>query len=182
MFQDLNPLDQSTATFEILIMLLVAFVVGFLIAWILRKGKGDISSSVADYANDELRLKLEDTVHELDQLRKELETKTLALHRCESEKAINTIDTPATSESDKENADKLGFKIAAAADRDDLTKVSGIGPFIEKKLNALGIYTFEQISEFSPETITKVTKAIEFFPGRIERDDWVGKARQLARK
>ena len=61
-------------------------------------------------------------------------------------------------------------------ERDDLTIIKGIGPFIEKRLNMLGIYTFRQISEFTPDTIEHITKAIEFFPKRIIRDNWVGQA------
>ncbi len=64
-------------------------------------------------------------------------------------------------------------------EKDDLTRIKGIGPFIEKRLNMLGIYTFRQISEFTPETIEHITKAIEFFPKRIVRDNWVGQAKDL---
>ncbi|HHM20831.1 MAG TPA: hypothetical protein ENJ20_02300 [Bacteroidetes bacterium] len=75
----------------------------------------------------------------------------------------------------------IGSSIPAAseADKDDLTLIRGIGSFLEKKLNNLGIYTFEQISRFDEAMIEKVTAAIEFFPGRIERDDWVGQAKKL---
>lgn len=64
-------------------------------------------------------------------------------------------------------------------EKDDLTQIKGIGPFIEKRLNMLGIYTFRQISEFTPETIEHISKAIEFFPKRIVRDNWVGQAKEL---
>jgi predicted flap endonuclease-1-like 5' DNA nuclease len=64
-------------------------------------------------------------------------------------------------------------------EKDDLTKIKGIGPFIEKRLNMLGIYTFRQISEFIPETIEHISKAIEFFPKRIVRDNWVGQAKDF---
>lgn len=75
----------------------------------------------------------------------------------------------------------LGTRIVAASieDKDDLKKIDGIGPFIEEKLNKVGIYTFEQISQFDDEVIAQVTAAIEFFPGRIKRDDWVGQANEL---
>ena len=76
------------------------------------------------------------------------------------------------------NFDRIGT--ASFETRDDLKIISGIGPFIEKKLNALGIYTFAQISRFTKEDVESVTKAIEFFPGRIERDNWVGQASKLA--
>ena len=64
-------------------------------------------------------------------------------------------------------------------EKDDLTQIKGIGPFIEKRLNMVGIYTLQQISEFTPEVIEQVTKAIEFFPDRMIRDNWVGQAKRL---
>lgn len=71
---------------------------------------------------------------------------------------------------------------ASAAVKDDLKRIKGIGPFIEKKLNAIGIYTFEQISRFTPEDDEKVNEVIEFFPGRIRRDDWRGQAEAFAKE
>ncbi len=63
---------------------------------------------------------------------------------------------------------------------DDLTLIRGIGPFIERKLNELGIFTFEQIAALDEALIDQLTTAIEFFPGRIKRDDWVGQAQRLS--
>ena len=71
------------------------------------------------------------------------------------------------------------IKTATADEKDDLKLINGIGPFIEKKLNDIGIYTYEQISQFDKEIIQQVTDAIQFFSGRIERDDWVGQAKKL---
>ncbi len=68
---------------------------------------------------------------------------------------------------------------ATADQKNDLTEIKGIGSFLEKKLNLLGIYTFDQISRFDANLIENVTTAIEFFPGRIDRDDWVGQAKRL---
>ncbi len=75
----------------------------------------------------------------------------------------------------------IGNKLPAGNEheKDDLTRIKGIGSFLEKKLNALGIFNYEQISLLDDNLIDKVTTAIEFFPGRIERDDWVGQAAQL---
>lgn len=60
--------------------------------------------------------------------------------------------------------------------KDDLTKIEGIGPFIEKKLNEIGIISFRQLAKMDQSEIDRVTAAIQFFPGRIERDNWVGQA------
>jgi len=72
----------------------------------------------------------------------------------------------------------LGTKIPQAniSEKDDLKKIEGIGPFIEMKLNDIGIYTFEQVSMLNEESINLITDAIQFFPGRIEKDDWAGQA------
>lgn len=72
----------------------------------------------------------------------------------------------------------LGEKIPEAnvSEKDDLKKIEGIGPFIEMRLNDIGIFTFEQVSMLNEESISLITDAIQFFPGRIEKDDWVGQA------
>jgi predicted flap endonuclease-1-like 5' DNA nuclease len=71
--------------------------------------------------------------------------------------------------------------VARKEEADDLTVISGIGGWIMEKLNALDIYTLQQISNFNKEDIISVTEAIEYFPGRIERDEWILQARELIR-
>ncbi|MEM6766120.1 MAG: hypothetical protein AAF655_14380 [Bacteroidota bacterium] len=69
--------------------------------------------------------------------------------------------------------------IASAEEKDDLKQIKGIGPFIEEKLNKLGIYTFKQIANMNEEDKVKVSEAIGSFPGRIQRDTWVEQAQSL---
>lgn len=78
------------------------------------------------------------------------------------------------------NFDRIGR--ATAADADDLKDIVGIGPFLERKLHSLGIYTFRQVANFAKEDIDKVNEIIEFFPGRIERDNWVGQSKLFDEK
>jgi len=75
--------------------------------------------------------------------------------------------------------DYKSFGIATEAEKDDLKMISGIGPFIEERLHALAIYTFSQISKFTAQDIETINDAIEYFSGRIERDEWVAQAREL---
>ena len=63
--------------------------------------------------------------------------------------------------------------------RDDLTKIEGIGDFISKKLNSIGVFTYEDIAEWNSNKIEEITVAIEYLPGRIQKDDWVGQAAVL---
>ncbi len=68
----------------------------------------------------------------------------------------------------------------AAIFADDLTQIDGIGPFLEKKLNEIGVFTFEDIRNWDDNRIAEVTREIDFFEGRIQKDDWVGQAQRLA--
>ena len=75
---------------------------------------------------------------------------------------------------------KRAFAAAAVVTaRDDLQTIKGVGPFIEEKLNALGITTFRQVANMTPELEDQVNTAIEFFPGRVRRDKWAKQAEDL---
>ena len=62
---------------------------------------------------------------------------------------------------------------------DDLTRIEGIGPYVAERLNNIGIFNYDQISKLDVSDIRVITELIEFFPDRIERDNWVGQARSL---
>jgi len=61
---------------------------------------------------------------------------------------------------------------------DDLKKLNGVGPVLEKKLNEAGFFSFSQISNLSSKDTEVLTELLGYFPGRIERDDWVGQAKR----
>ncbi len=63
---------------------------------------------------------------------------------------------------------------------DDLKKISGVGPVIEKKLHALGITKYAQVAAFSQADIEKVDLELNF-KGRIDRDNWLDQAAELAK-
>ena len=62
--------------------------------------------------------------------------------------------------------------------RDDLKQIFGIGPVTEKALNKLGITSYSQLAGLKRHEIEKIAEALQIFPGRIERDNWVGNARR----
>lgn len=63
---------------------------------------------------------------------------------------------------------------------DDLKQIKGVGPKMEAVLNAKGVYQFAQIAVFTEADLAWLDAATGSFPGRAERDDWVGQARDLA--
>lgn len=66
-----------------------------------------------------------------------------------------------------------------APEMDDLKKIKGVGPAIEKTLQRLGIHRFNQIAEMSEYDIDRVAQQLKGFRSRIYREDWIGQAREL---
>jgi len=68
---------------------------------------------------------------------------------------------------------------AQANGRDDLTLIKGIGPSLKNRLYEMDITSFQQIADFTQRDIDRVSEELSF-PGRIERENWVGQARALS--
>jgi NADH-quinone oxidoreductase subunit E len=62
---------------------------------------------------------------------------------------------------------------------DDLKRIRGIGPALERLLHAHGIFHFDQIAAWTPEEVAWLDENLEGFRGRVTRDGWVDKARAL---
>jgi len=62
---------------------------------------------------------------------------------------------------------------------DNLKAIKGIGPSIERTLNALGFTRFHQLAEISEGDIDRVAQQLRGFRSRIYREDWIGQARDL---
>ncbi|MDC0528491.1 putative Ig domain-containing protein [Candidatus Poseidoniaceae archaeon] len=98
------------------------------------------------------------------------------------EKALKQAEDLERISKKAESIDFATLGVASASEKDSLQTIKGIGPFIEEKLNALGIFTFEQVGNMTSEIEEQVNKAIEFFPGRVKRDEWAKQARELHSK
>ncbi|WBU54674.1 50S ribosomal protein L21 [Paracoccus sp. SCSIO 75233] len=62
---------------------------------------------------------------------------------------------------------------------DDLKKISGVGPKLEELLHQNGVFHFDQIAEWKKAEIEYMDDQLSFH-GRIERDDWIKQAKELA--
>jgi len=89
-------------------------------------------------------------------------------------------ETPAEPAAEETAGPAGGFEPlrAAQGDADDLKRISGVGPVLEKKLNEAGIYHYWQIAAFTPEDIAKVDEQLSF-KGRIDREGWLDQAKAL---
>jgi predicted flap endonuclease-1-like 5' DNA nuclease len=94
----------------------------------------------------------------------------------QSEARPSPSPSPSAEQATKPRARTPLFK--RPQETDDLQKIKGVGPVMEYILNELGITTFKQIAGFTPDDISRVSAEIDTFPGRIERDDWIGGAKR----
>lgn len=74
-------------------------------------------------------------------------------------------------------------KSAPAADgaKDAIIDISGIGPVIVDKLEAMGITRFEQIASWTAEDVERIDAELNF-RGRIEREKWIEQAKEFMAK
>lgn len=94
----------------------------------------------------------------------------------EKKKAAKAASKPIVS-SDPDKPERLSAP--RDGDADNLKRVKGIGPANEKKLNAFGVYHFDQIANWSAGQAEWIGKELSF-PGRIEREEWIEQAKVLA--
>ncbi|MEM1046359.1 MAG: polyhydroxyalkanoate depolymerase [Pseudomonadota bacterium] len=65
--------------------------------------------------------------------------------------------------------------------QDDLKKISGVGPKLERVLNETGIFHYWQVAGLTAKQITELDDRLAF-KGRIARDNWVEQAKKLAKE
>lgn len=60
---------------------------------------------------------------------------------------------------------------------DNLKEIEGIGPAMEKLVNELGFFHFDQIASWTESDVALVDAEMKGFKGRITRDKWVAQAK-----
>lgn len=96
--------------------------------------------------------------------------------------APSAAQKPAVSEPEAAapgEGDKPALLDAPQGAADDLKLIKGVGPKLEEKLNALGVWHFSQIAAWSAAEVVWVDDQLSF-RGRIERDEWISQAKTLA--
>lgn len=64
---------------------------------------------------------------------------------------------------------------------DDLKLIKGVGPKLEKLLNEVGVWHFDQVASWKAKDIAIVDEKLDGFKGRVSRDAWVKQAKVLAK-
>ena len=97
---------------------------------------------------------------------------------------LSRVTSERTNEGGEEDDPGIDFAVigfGSEEDKDNLQQIDGIGRFVEKKLNGIGIYKISQIASMTQEISEEVNQAIGLGPGRIDRDEWVLQAKRLIR-
>jgi predicted flap endonuclease-1-like 5' DNA nuclease len=153
---------------QILFWLILAVLFGIFIGWLIwRRTKESDGSETQNLrqmlkTRDEEITSLKDNVGQCESM--------LKLYKEEMEEACRPDFVPQLP---------AAIPQATANDADDLQKISGVGPFLEGKLNAYGIYTFKQVAALEPNVIAELGETFGSFSDRIVREDWVSQAKQL---
>jgi NADH-quinone oxidoreductase subunit E len=91
--------------------------------------------------------------------------------------AVKPAPQPAQAEAEAIKPATLSGPREAGAD--DLKQLKGVGPKLEKTLNELGFYHFDQIAKWSEAEVAWVDDNLKF-KGRVQRDGWIEQAKVLA--
>lgn len=94
------------------------------------------------------------------------------------EKPLETIvyrDKPARTKA-VQTATQRGAGTNPRRSPDDLKKIFGVGPVLERFLNDHGVFWFEQVARWSQADIDKFEGQLRKFSGRITRENWVRSA------
>ena len=162
---------------EIVVWLLIAAVLGFVLGWLLRgilrvpKRAAPAQQAVAPEPGHT-------QVTEVD---------TGEGHTRTGSAPMDSRFAPPVSSAPLDPVEARG-RVAEIASRtagdgdiptDDLVRIHGVGPKIARLLVSMDITSFRQVARFTAEDVSVVNDALEVFPGRIERDDWMSSAREL---
>ena len=94
-----------------------------------------------------------------------------------AEVAPDPIATPTAPKPLLECPPELVPVVASVARQpDDLKLINGVGPALERKLNACGVLSFRDLATLGEADIGRIETAIKF-AGRIHREDWIGQAK-----
>ena len=115
--------------------------------------------------------KLDDALRKADLAGKGAEQFTEEMER---EKREGLILERVAERGDSLDWSKIG--ISEGNNPDDLSLINGIEEFTQRKLNALGIFTFRQIANIDSDAGKDVNDALELLPGKVAELAWAQQA------
>lgn len=158
-----------------LLFLLIALVIGVVVGrWLKKRFRRHIAPFEFDPPQrDHLRSAIPQS------LREQSERISSQSKRATS-KGVSKSKRATGSKASSQVKTSSGAKTNSKTKPDDLKLLKGVGPVLEKKLNAEGITNFTQIAAWKKADIVAFDAKLNF-KGRIERDGWIAQAKKLAK-
>ena len=151
----------SHLTFELILWLLLAFFIGCILGCLFRKVFGGSKSTEAAPA----------PAAAVSAVVPESKTETKPKKKKKAKQ--NLAEATGVAKRPK------GLAAARDGKADKLQRISGVGPKLDKTLNSLGYFHFDQIASWNPDEVQWVDEHLRF-QGRINRDEWLAQAKLLA--
>jgi large subunit ribosomal protein L27 len=98
--------------------------------------------------------------------------------KAEESEAKATASTSAEEGDPKANLLNL-IGDASESDKDDLKEIGGVGPAMEEKLNAIGIYKYQQLAQIGDQELELIGQLDSSLPGRI-KEEWISQAKDFS--
>ncbi len=134
----------------------------------------DAADSVADTASD-----VADKAKETAEAAKAKAAETAAAAKKKAAE-VKDFDGDGVEEGENEGSKPATLDGPREGGADNLKEIKGVGPKMEKMLNEMGFYHFDQIANWSADEVAWVNANLKGFKGRVTRDGWVDQAKTLA--
>ena len=174
---------------EIWVLLALAALIGLIAGWIIwgrRSTEVNIDNGEADGLRAELdKCREAGRIHNarISELEADLEAcraSNVAPAAVAAPVANMDFDGDGVVEGKDEGVKPTTMDAPRGGKADDLKRIKGIGPKMEKLCNKLGFWHFDQIAAWSADEVSWVDANLEGFKGRVTRDVWVEQAKLLA--
>lgn len=184
---------------EIIVCLLMAATIGAAIGYLICKSLSAKTDSVAvephteENSDEEIKEVVTEETPEVSQEAIEEVVETEEKSTTEEveiptedaiEKALEALEEIDVQEDEipvaEEEPEKKPELLSSARNgkKDALTKIKGLGPKMEEKVNTAGIYHFDQIASWT-EADFEWLKANTTFARRAKKEDWVSQAKSF---
>lgn len=177
------------------VVLLIGLIIAFFMCKMRTVARGGVDMRAVDLARAEMGVAAPDNAADVAEAEEEAEAEIAAAEKAkaEAEAAVAEVkakaDAEAEAAAEHDHAGDVGegeskpalLSKARGGKADDLKKIKGVGPKLEKELNEAGVFHFDQIASWSKEEVYWADHHLVSFKGRVSRDSWVDQAKALAK-
>jgi len=169
-----------TAIVVFAVVLLIGLIIAFFMCKSRTVARGGVDIRAIDLARAEMGIAAPDNAADVAEAEDNAEAEMEAA-KAEAEAAESKATQADADETGEGEAKPELLSEARGGKADDLKKIKGVGPKLEKELNEAGVFHFDQIAGWTAEEVHWADHNLVSFKGRVSRDNWVDQAKELAK-